>query len=349
MIGVGLFTFFQRPELPSARALLVWCTAFFCVTVSSSLPDSPYNYLDPVALLGVTLFSFAIFIWLLAPSLFAFTLVFPRPKTIVERRWWLALAPFTIGLAILALILFDPRLGVLGWIGTAFMLLVSVLNLIHSAFTQRDAVSRAQLRWAVWGVILGLGVSLLTFLAAFNIVQGDLAEFLGSGVTFGFPIVAISLSIAILRYRLWEIDVIIRRTLIYGLLSVVLAFVYFGGVILLENLFRRLTGQADPSQAAIVISTLAIAALFSPLRRRIQESIDRRFYRRRYDAAQTLAAFGMLVREEVDLDRLADHLLSVVEETLQPEHLSLWVTPQKPASLTLPSFDNTGTPVSRNA
>jgi thiol:disulfide interchange protein len=149
---------------------------------------------------------------------------------------------------------------------------------------------------------------------AFNVVITSLPLFIP--LSFGF---------AMLRYRLWEIDVLINRTLVYGTLTVILTGVYVGLVIGLQTLLRGIISQDN--SVAIVISTLAIAALFQPLRRRIQRIIDRRFYRRKYDAAKTVEAFSATLRSEVDLNQLREHLVAVVEETIQPTFVSLWLRP----------------------
>jgi hypothetical protein len=144
--------------------------------------------------------------------------------------------------------------------------------------------------------------------------------------TVGVVSSPVAMGIAILRYRLYQIDIIINRTLVYGSLTAVLAGVYLGGVVLLQYAFRALTGEG--SQLAVVASTLIIAALFIPLRRRIQGFIDRRFYRRKYDARKTLEAFSAKLRNQTDLDALSDDLVGVVGETMQPAHVSLWLRPE---------------------
>jgi hypothetical protein len=151
---------------------------------------------------------------------------------------------------------------------------------------------------------------------------------LGITSLLGIPV---AVGIAILRHRLYDIDVIINRTLVYGALTVLLALVYFGGVATAQAIFRALTGQEEQPQLAIVVSTLVIAALFNPLRRRIQAYIDRRFYRRKYDAAKTLETFSAKLRDETDLDALSGDLVGVVRETMQPSHVSLWLRPDTPA------------------
>jgi hypothetical protein len=140
--------------------------------------------------------------------------------------------------------------------------------------------------------------------------------------------VPIAIGFAVLKYRLYDIDIIINRTLVYGALTATLLAVYFGGVATIQAVFRFLTGQEQQPQLAVVVSTLAIAALFNPVRRRIQSFIDRRFYRSKYDARKTLEAFSARLRDETDLQALDRELVGVVRETMQPAHVSLWLRPE---------------------
>ena len=148
-----------------------------------------------------------------------------------------------------------------------------------------------------------------------------------SVMALGFAGVAVAIGFAVLKHRLYDIDVLINRTLVYGSLTAMLVVLYFGGIATTQALFRTLSGQEEQPQVAVVVSTLVIAALFTPLRRRIQVFIDRRFYRRKYDAAKTLEAFSAKLREETDLEALNNELVGVVRETMQPAHVSVWLRP----------------------
>jgi len=193
-----------------------------------------------------------------------------------------------------------------------------------------DAVQRQQSKWFVFGFGVGF-----TFLAIYQVL-GALVPGLSASDSWYqllnaltwlliWTILLISVGIAILRYRLWDIDVIINRTLVYGSLTALLALLYFGLIFALQSLFQGMFKQNNA--VAIVVSTLVIAALFQPLRHRIQAIIDRRFYRRKYDAVKTLEAFSATLRNEVDLNQLREHLLNVVQDTMQPAHISLWLRP----------------------
>jgi hypothetical protein len=196
-------------------------------------------------------------------------------------------------------------------------------------------VNRQQTKWALLGIlvlILSVPIWILFFGGGLNLPPGE-PRLLGSLIGWILTMLLITalpvaITFAIMQYRLWDIDVIIRRTLVYGALSATLALVYFGSVVLLQGLPQAINGQGN-SPITTVISTLLMAALFTPLRRRIQRDIDRRFFRQKYDAEKTLAAFGASLRQEVDLDELSSRLLQVVEETMQPEHTSLWLQRSK--------------------
>jgi hypothetical protein len=182
---------------------------------------------------------------------------------------------------------------------------------------------RQQIKWLAYGGALVVG-SVFASGVISTIWSADVGIALISHGLLGVPIFT---GVAIARYRLYEIDIVINRTLVYGALTAALVAVYFGGVATLQTLLRALTGQEQQPQLAIVVSTLVIAALFNPLRGRIQAFIDRRFYRKKYDAAKTLEAFSARLREETDLQALNGELTRVVRETMQPSHISLWLRP----------------------
>jgi hypothetical protein len=193
-----------------------------------------------------------------------------------------------------------------------------------------DAAQREQVKWCIYAFCMGLAVEIGSsvlggLVAPLNAPDSWYQLLNGTFTVLLFVPIPLAIGIAIFRYHLWDIDIIINRTLVYGSLSAMLALVYFGLVIGLQSLVRLVTGAVSEQPLIIVVSTLAIAALFQPLRRHIQRIIDRRFYRHKYDAARTLAAFSAKLRNEVDLDRLSEELVAVVQETMQPAHVSLWL------------------------
>jgi hypothetical protein len=202
------------------------------------------------------------------------------------------------------------------------VILSSVASLIVRFWRSRGE-ERQQMKWLTYAIAaMSVMILLTNLLDATNSPLYPVVDTLTALVFAGIPVAA---GIAVLKYRLYEIDLLINRTLVYGSLTVALVAIYVGSVVSLQTLFRTLTGQE--SQLAVVVSTLAIAALFQPLRRRIQVVIDQRFYRRKYDAAKTLEAFSAKLRVETNLDALNDELISVVRETMQPAHVSLWLRP----------------------
>jgi hypothetical protein len=201
--------------------------------------------------------------------------------------------------------------GKVGWLLSWASLVASGLSWV-TRWIQAEGEEHQQMKWFAY--------SLLLVVFAYPISPQVL-------LLPALTLLPIAVGIAILKYRLYDIDVIVNRTLVYGSLTALLALVYFGGVATVQAIFRALTGQEQQPQLAIVVSTLVIAALFTPLRRRIQSFIDRRFYRRKYDAAKTLEGFSAKLRDETDLDRLGDELVGVVKETMQPAHISLWLHP----------------------
>src|SRR5215207_1945629 len=221
-------------------------------------------------------------------------------------------------------------LGMLDTIGLVVLLialLASAVSLILRLLRARG-IERQQLKWFVYaatlatiGVVVSYAGAYVFALDRVNAIGALAAQLAPTAL----PVVT---GIAILRYRLYEIDRIINRTLVYGSLTTILAVIYFGGVTATQALFHTLTGHEQLSQLVVVASTLVIAALFNPLRRRIQSFIDRSFYRRKYDAAKTLEGYSTQLRNETDLEALSDDLVGVVRETMQPAHVSLWLRPE---------------------
>ena len=204
--------------------------------------------------------------------------------------------------------------------------LVAVASL-YVRFRHAGGVERQQIKWLAYAASLVVLGTTLAY-GVYGVTGARWTWQVGINLlAIGLVGTPIAVGIAISRYRLYEIDTLINRTLVYGALTAALAMLYLGGVATTQAIFRALTGQEEQPQLAIVVSTLVIAALFTPLRRRIQGFIDRRFYRRKYDARRTLEAFSAKLRDETDLDALSGDLVGVVRETIQPAHVSLWLRP----------------------
>jgi hypothetical protein len=293
-----------------------------------------------------------VFSWLL-PIIIGFSvlliLLFPTGR-LPSRRWrwvtWPTVAFILVGVISDA---FSPGpvdglgpirnpLGVQGFsnVYTAILynmvplvLLVAAASSVFVRLRRAIGVERQQIKWfayAAAATVIGL---VLAYVIPDVIDVPLWFERIGYAILLSLiPAIPISIGIAILRYRLYDIDLIINRTLVYGVLTAILAVIYFGGVTVTQALLSTLTGHDRLPQLVVVISTLLIAALFTPLRRRIQSFIDRRFYRAKYDARKILEAFSVRLRDETDLEALNEDLVEVVRETMQPAHVSLWLRPE---------------------
>jgi hypothetical protein len=279
-----------------------------------------------------------------------YILLFPNGR-LPSRRWrplaWLTVAFILVGVISFA---FSPGalMGVLGPIENplgiegfsnvyykailftiAPLLTAAVALSVFMRLRRAVGVERQQIKWFAYAAAANISASTLAYIIPGVIDTPLWFERVGFVLNIvSIPAIPIAIGIAILRYRLYDIDIIINRTLVYGSLTAMLALVYFGGVTVTQALLSTLTGQEKLPQLVIVASTLLIAALFTPLRRRIQSFIDKRFYRRKYDARKTLEAFSAQLRDESDLDALSNDLVGMVRETMQPAHVSLWLRPE---------------------
>jgi hypothetical protein len=349
---VGALIAARRPRNPIGWILLadglLWMLSFFMDYYGIYGVAEPGSVPFPVVVAGINNF-----LWVPAVGLLGTyaLMLFPDGR-LPSRRWrplaWLSgvtIALISAGVAIspgplqnlggtrnpFALVL-PPSVEAAFFVVLPLLplcMLASAASLV-SRYRRAFGVERQQIKWIAFAAsIVGL-LYLIAMVSSFVFPSGAWfaegsplwMDLLAYAALLSFTGVPIAVGIAVLRYRLYDIDILINRALVYGSLTAMLALMYFGGVTTTQALVQTLTGQEQLPQFAIVASTLLIAALFSPLRRRIQSFIDRRFYRRKYDAAKTLEAFSARLREETDLDHLGDEMVGVVRETV---HASLWL------------------------
>jgi hypothetical protein len=353
---VGALIASRRPENPIGWICLV--AGLFWTLIALDDQYTAYG----LATTGVVPFPAAVvalsqWLWVPPVGLLSIYLILFFPDGRLPSRRWRPLAWFSgavMALVSLAIALAPGPLPDLGgvrnpfglegypWIADATNVIPALLPLCTLAsalslvlrYRRSGSEQREQIKWIAFaGSFVGLMslitvVSTLIFAPEFPDSTGTQPLWLGvlqDVELLSFAGIPVAVGIAVLRYRLYDIDVIINRTLVYGSLTATLIALYFGGIVVLQRLFVLLTGQQ--STLAVVASTLLIAALFNPLRRRIQSFIDRRFYRRKYDARKTLEAFTAKLRDETDFDALNAELVGVVNETIQPAHVSLWLRP----------------------
>ena len=276
----------------------------------------------------------AYFLWtvgaLIWPLLVLWLYLFPDGRPVPRRLLWIVgplLALFaSLFVAILiaeyipsltAVVSLIPAINRVAPVVIFLLLFLTLGAQVYRYLRVSGPVARGQTKWFLFGFFVAFA---LPDIVRLFVPLPDEVN------TVAFMAIPLGIGVSVLRYRLWDIDIVIRKTLVYTVLTVLLALVYFGSVVLLQAVFSRLAG-VEQSTLAVVISTLAIFVLFRPVRRRIQDIIDRRFYRKKYDAQRVLAQFALTARDETDLDTLTGELARVVQETLQPESASVWLKP----------------------
>jgi hypothetical protein len=326
---VAIAVFLLRPRDPAARLLLLIGVSHSAVTKLGWAATTISLNFAPLVVYYSQMITGVFWAWLFFPSIILLVLSFPV-RIFPLTRWPRAVPALLYGLPLaltfLTFITSQVAVATLLLAGEAVLLFVVFGAAVFDALKRpRGSVARAQTLWITFGLAISIGLVLPVYLLAYTgIIEPTRFDWIFNLLS---PLMAlvlpVSLGIAITRYRLFDIDVIIRKTLVYAVLTGSLAIVYLGSVVLLQTVFESITGQRSP--IVIVISTLLIAALFSPLRRRVQRSIDRRFFRQKYDAQRVLSQFAETARGEVELEALTAELVRVTRETVQPESVSIWL------------------------
>jgi hypothetical protein len=306
---------------------LAGLAGLFLITEFASTQNGPLYVLEAVSSVWTWPVNLVLFLGQVTLCLFFF--LFPDGRFVPGWTRWLAVA--TLALSI-PQSFFPGAPG--SWsdvLSTAgfFLLVAAIMTVqIYRYWRVSTDVHRQQTKWVVLSIVIVILVGVVPALLFPSVGQpgtlGDLLE--TSGFTLVITLIPLSIGISISRYRLWDIDTLINQALVYGLLTGLLGAVFAGLILGLESLAGAITGATN-QPIALVISTLAVAALFLPVRQRIQAIIDQRFYRKKYDAEKTLAAFSTTLRQEMDLEHVHEHLVAAVQETMQPAHVSLWLRP----------------------
>lgn len=326
-LTIGGVIFWRKPDdwlgLLTSFAL-IGLGVFLLSGVSSDLLLVPGWRFAASFLQGITIGSFVLLVFVFPDGHFA--PAWARPVGLAAMVWPVAVVLFTwVGLPEIATVTLF-----LAW------LMLGLALQVYRFIRISGPVQRQQSKWVVAGLLCS--VVIIVFRVAVTVstrneTQVEADEQLWAPVLlFLAPALPLAIAFSILRYRLWDIDLLINRALVYGALTLLLALGYFGAVVVLQAVFQAVAGQTR-SELVTVLSTLIIAAIAAPLRRRLQSAIDRSFYRRRYDAARTLAGFSATLRDNVDLDQLSDRLVAVVDDTMQPEHSLLWIRPVAPPAV----------------
>jgi hypothetical protein len=326
-LAVGALIFLRRSDDRMALLVSLFLATFGPIMIDSTDADTllaaqpawwlPVRGVQIVGSVCATLFFF----------------LFPGGRFVPHWTLWLAVAFSAFDVSRTLFPDLYSRSPALEWISYMVFLGTVVIvtwSLVYRYRRVSSAEQRRQTKWVVFGVALAIAGSFVQLPVDLQWIDADTPLVLllfSIGFTLSFLLIPLSVGIAVVRSHLFDIDVLINRTLVYGSLTAMLIGLYFGGIVVLQRFFVLLTGQQ--STLAVVASTLLIAALFAPLKRRIQSFIDRRFYRRKYDARKTLETFSAQLRNETDLEALSDDLVGVVRETMQPAHASLWLRSDK--------------------
>jgi hypothetical protein len=326
--GVGFLIFWRRSDDWLALLAAFVLVMFNISSLGNTASTLAFAY--PILALPLSLMDS-----LGISSLVVFFLLFPNGRFVP--RWMGLILLLAIMHAFVSVFpsitsLFNAHVPAwLSWLGPLVIFGSIIYSQIYRYRRVSTPVQRQQTKWIILGLLVAIvvviGILVLSALVPPSVAPNNLGTLILFITIWPLALLLIPLSIgfSILRYRLYDIDVLINRTLVYGTLTVLLALVYVGLVIGLQSLVHLFTGQAGQSPIVIVASTLAIAALFQPLRHRLQKIVDRRFYRSKYDTAKIVEAFSATLRNEVDLNQLSEHLIAVVQETMQPTHVSLWL------------------------